>query len=223
MHRIFPIPAMLTFEFLARSLSGYVLRGFGVLAAAVALMATPQQSVGQGSSGLLETGQVSAGGKQVRYQIRRLPVNTFPNLPASVASALTARGCLIPQTYGAHGPENVIHGSFERVGEIDWAVLCSSGGRVSLLVFLASGSPNTPLVLQAVEEASRLQQDEATGQLGFDWGIDTATPKRVHDGEAGMTRRPPAPDHDCIADSTLDRAPTYRCLQGGKWVAIDTQ
>jgi hypothetical protein len=180
-------------------------------------------STGQAQSALLETGHVAVAGKQLPYRIRHLPVNAFPDLPDAVASALTVRRCLIPQTYGAHGPENVIHGSFERRGVADWAVLCSSGGKVSLLVFLASGSPSAPVMLDSAPVTDRLQQDDISGELGFAWGIDSATPKQVHDGMAGSQKRQVTPDNDCIAESVVDRAPVYRCLQAGKWVAFDSQ
>ncbi len=223
MHRIFQSRASGVFCFSLSYRVPDVSNCFAIIAAALLFMCASARAVSQEPPGLLETGHIAAAGKQVPYRIHRLPVNAFPDLPDVIASALTSRGCLIPQTYGAHGPENVIHGSFERAGVADWAVLCSSHGKVSLLAFLAGGSPSEPAVLEVAAETSRLQRDEATGELGFDWGIDTATPKQIRDGEAGMTKRPSAPEHDCIADSVLDRAPTYRCLQAGKWVAFSTQ
>ena len=77
---------------------------------------------------LNESGKTSVDGKTSPYLIRRLPVNSFPDLPDAVAETLTQRGCLIPQTYQAHRPENVIHASFDRAGSSDWAVLCSTHG-----------------------------------------------------------------------------------------------
>ena len=84
-----------------------------------------------------ESGKTNVNGKPVPYLIRRLPVDSFPDLPDAVAATLTERGCLIPQTYQAHRPENVIHASFDRAGSSDWAVLCSTHGTVELLVFFA--------------------------------------------------------------------------------------
>src|SRR3954471_15791408 len=65
------------------------------------------------------SGNTSMDGKMVSYLIRRLPVSSFPDLPDAVAEALTQRACLIPQTYQAHRPENVIHASFDRAGSSD--------------------------------------------------------------------------------------------------------
>ncbi len=71
------------------------------------------------------------------------PSARFPICRPPFRQQLTHRGCLIPQTYEAHQPENVVHASLERPGSSDWAVLCSANGTVSLLVFFAatSGEP----------------------------------------------------------------------------------
>src|SRR4051794_182130 len=84
---------------------------------------------------LNESGQVTVAGQTVPYLIRRLPISSFPDLPAHVADQLNQRQCLIPQSYEAHHPENVVRASLERAGSSDWAVLCSANGTVSLLVF----------------------------------------------------------------------------------------
>ena len=63
-----------------------------------------------------------------------------------MAETLNQRGCMIPQTYEAHQPENVVHASLERAGSSDWAVLCSAQGTVSLLIFFGS-DPAKPMVL----------------------------------------------------------------------------
>src|ERR1700761_7243206 len=76
-----------------------------------------------------DSGKTIIDGRAVAYLIRRLPVDSFPDLPDRIAQVLKQRGCLIPQTFQAHGPENVIRGSFERAGSADWAVLCSEHGK----------------------------------------------------------------------------------------------
>ena len=80
----------------------------------------------------------------------------FPACPRRSQPNSTSRGCLIPQTYEAHRPENVIHASLERAGSSDWAVLCSERGTVSLLVYFSS-DPAKLLVLAASPETERLQ------------------------------------------------------------------
>src|ERR1700744_205266 len=74
------------------------------------------------------SGQFVVDGHARPFLIRHLPVSSFPDFPQAVQDGLTQRGCLIPQTYEAHHPENVVHASFERAGSVDWAVLCSANG-----------------------------------------------------------------------------------------------
>lgn len=167
------------------------------------------------------SGQVTVAGRPTPYLIRHLPINAFPQLPVAVGDALTRRGCLIPQTYEAHRPENVIHASFERPGSSDWAVLCSVDGRVSLLVFFSSGGD--PMVLASVAETDRLQAHSATDVLGFNWGIDPASPEVVHEAQLGMNHPPPRLDHDALADSVIDGRTIYRVFAKGAWTVVDTQ
>ena len=63
---------------------------------------------------------------------------------------------MIPQTYEAHRPENVIHASLQRAGSSDWAVLCAAKGTVSLLVFFGS-EPAAPMELASAQETERLR------------------------------------------------------------------
>jgi hypothetical protein len=173
------------------------------------------------SSPLVETGRTSLGGREMPYLIRNLPVSSYPELPLPVAEALTARGCVIPQTYEAKRPENVIHASLEGPGSSDWAVLCATKGRVSLLIFFASAAPDKPAVLAAADETERLQAHDSSGNLGFNWGIDPASPTRIHDAQAGMVHRPPPPDHDCLADTTVDHQTIYHLYRDGAWGKVD--
>ena len=170
---------------------------------------------------LVKTGKLSVAGRDVPYRIRNLPISSFPDLPGPVAETLNQRGCLIPQTYEAKRPENVIHGSLEHAGSQDWAVLCASDGKVSLLVFFAGSS--LPSVVAAVNETDRLQSHDLSGELGFDWGIDPVSPARMHDVEAGMAHRPPLPDHDCLAETRIDRLTVYHLYQNGAWEKVDVE
>ncbi|MEI9968849.1 MAG: hypothetical protein WDM87_09560 [Terracidiphilus sp.] len=58
---------------------------------------------------LVESGQIIVDGHPTPFIIRHLPVSSFPDLPPAIQQQLDRRGCLIPQTYEAHGPENVVH------------------------------------------------------------------------------------------------------------------
>jgi len=167
-----------------------------------------------------ESGQLTVDGRMIPYRIRNLPVSSFPELPSPVAAVLSDRGCVIPQTYEAKRPENVVHGSLERPGSSDWAVLCSARDKVTLLIFFASAPASEPLVLGSASKMDRLQPHDATGQLGFNWGIDPAGPRRIRDAQAGMDHRPPAPDHDCLADSVVDHKTVYHLYRNGGWETV---
>ena len=191
-----------------------------VLAVVLVPFARGQQTAA--ADPLVTQGHVSIEGREVAYVIRHLPVSSYPELPAAVAAELEARGCLIPQTYEAHRPENVIHGSLERAGTTDWAVLCSVGGRVQLLVFFASGAAASPAVLAEHMEIDRLQsrnsgEADGAGVMGFNWGIDPASPAVVHQAQLAMAHRPATPDHDSVADSVIDHRTVYHLFRNGAW------
>ena len=168
---------------------------------------------------LNESGQTVVDGHSTPYLIRHLPVSSFPDLPPQVQQTLTQRGCLIPQTYQAHHPENVVHARLERPGSLDWAVLCSVQGTVSLLVFFSS-APSQPFVLATASEAQRLQAHGSSGVLGFNWGIDPASPDQIHEAQSGLEHRPPWVDHDAVADSVVDHKTVYHFYAANAWTTL---
>ncbi len=159
-------------------------------------------------------------GHSTPYLIRHLPVSSFPELPAAIQTELNRRGCLIPQTYEAHHPENVVHASLERAGSSDWAVLCSAEGTVSLLVFFGSRSAQ-PLMLISAPETERLQAHDPSGVLGFNWGIDPASPEQIHVARYGMEHRPLQLDHDALADSIVERRTVYHFYAKNVWTLVE--
>jgi hypothetical protein len=168
---------------------------------------------------LNESGHLLVNGHSVDYLIRRLPVSSFPELPVAVAEELNRRGCLIPQTWQAHGPENVIHTSLEYAGSSDWAALCSAEGRVSLLVLFGS-APKQAQILASMAENDRLQAHDASGVLGFNWGIDPATPEQVRLAQMGVDPKPARIDHDALADSWIDRRTVYHYFSQNAWTVL---
>lgn len=178
------------------------------------------QSAAVPPASLVDSGRVTVAGRSVPYRIRRLPVDSFPDVPQVVAGQLSRRGCMIPQTYEAHRPENVVHASLERPGSSDWAVLCSVSGTVSLLVFFESDSA-APFVLASAPEALRLQVHPGTDVLGFNWGIDPASPERVRQAQIGLQPRPIPLDHDALADSVVDHSTVYHFYRKNTWVLVE--
>jgi hypothetical protein len=167
-------------------------------------------------------GSIVIDGHPTPYLIRHLPVSSFPDLPRAVQEQLDDRGCLIPQSYEARQPENVVHASLERPGSTDWAVLCSARGTVTLLVFFGSGSKQ-PFTLASGPETERLQSHGSSGVLGFNWAIDPALPQDVREAQLGMRHPPPRLDHDALADSVIDQRTVYHFYLSNAWTLIDTQ
>ena len=190
--------------------------------ASLARIPATAQDILQNQAPLVESGQIVVDGHSTPYLIRHLPVSSFPDLPAAIQQQLDHRGCLIPQTYEAHGPENVIHASLERPGSSDWAILCSAHGTVSLLVFFGDGS-SQPSTLASAPETERLQTHDSSGVLGFNWGIDPASPEQVHDAQLPMRHPPARPDHDALADTLVDRHTVYHFYLKSVWIVLEMQ
>ncbi len=178
----------------------------------------PAQQAGINLAQLNESGKILFNGRLTPYLIRRLPVSSFPQLPPWIQASLNRRGCMIPQTYEAYGPENVIQGSLERAGSSDWAALCSAHGTVSLLVFF--GDSTHPTVLASAPETERLGVSGPDGELGFDWGIDPATPEEVREAEADMNPRPPLLDHDALAVTVINHNTIYHYYAKNAWMLV---
>src|SRR4051812_2824631 len=191
-----------------------------VLVCLFALVSATAQQPDPDSQRLVESGQVLIEGQTAHYVIRRLPVSSFPELPQRIAEQLNQLQCMIPQSYQAHHPENVVHASLERAASSDWAVLCSVNGTVSLLAFFSS-APGPPAVLATGPEKQRLQRYDSSGVLGFDWAIATASPDAVHQAQSAMERRPRPPDHDALKDIAIDGKTLYRFYSKGAWSLVD--
>jgi hypothetical protein len=187
-----------------------------------ALSATSVLAFGQDSNpaSLVTAGRITRDGGAVSYEVRHLPVSSYPNLPLDVAGQLTDLGCLIPQTYQARRPENVVHASLQQAGSSDWAVLCSIQGTVRLLVFFG-GAPGQSATLASAPETARLQPHYGTQVLGFNWGIDPASPDAIRQAQIGLAPRPARLDHDALADSDVDRKTIYHFFRNGSWSLLD--
>jgi hypothetical protein len=160
----------------------------------------------------IETGRIRlSSGAEVVYRIRLLPLSSFPALPSAVSAALQQKGCMVPQTYEARAPENVIHGAFERKGSDDWAVLCSVDGSTTLYVFFQSEFA-TPIALRHQRDTEWLGA-EIAGLYGSAWGI-----ARRHPSQSNHHNNV---DHDVIEDAFLEKSATLHSFQNGSWMVLD--
>lgn len=165
----------------------------------------------------VETGRVRLPtGADVVYRIRLLPLTSFPALPAIVAAQLDERKCMIPQTYEARTPENVVRASLERKGSDDWAVLCSVNGATTLYVFFQS-EPGNPMALRHQRDTEWLGS-EVLGAYGSAWGISRRGASQIRAargaGHLGV-------DHDGIDDAFVEKSSTTHYFQDGSWTTVE--
>jgi hypothetical protein len=169
----------------------------------------------------IETGRVRMpGGAEVAYRIRLLPLLSFPGLPSAVAAQLNERECMVPQTYEARSPENVVKASLERKGSEDWAVLCSVDGATTLYVFFQS-QPSAPMALRRQRDTEWLGS-EAAGEYGSAWGIERRGPSQMRMPKGGAAGNA-AFDHDGIEDAFVEKSSTTHYFQDGTWMVLENQ
>jgi hypothetical protein len=183
-------------------------------------IAPPQVPAGPptGPTERIEAGRAHLpSGADVVYRIRLLPLASFPALPAAVSGQLQQKDCMVPQTYAARGPENVIRGAFEKKGSDDWAVLCSVNGATTLYVFLQS-RPEEPVMLRHQPDWEWLGS-EAVGAYGSAWGISRRSPSQIRSSQLG--RKGEVIDHDGIEDAFIEHSSSVHYFQNGEWGVLE--
>jgi len=156
----------------------------------------------------------------VTYRIRLLPIASFPSLPAAIAAQLNEKKCMVPQTYQARTPENVIHGALERKGSDDWAVLCSVNGATTLYVFLQS-QVAAPIALRHQRDTEWLGS-EVLGAYGSAWGISLRLPAQIPAAKSSAFADRSNLDHDAIEDADIERSSATHYFQNGTWIILES-
>jgi hypothetical protein len=156
-------------------------------------------------------------GHQESYRIRLLPVASFPDLPPAVAAQLEQMGCMIPQTFEAQQPENVIQGAFRAPDSRDWAALCSVENRTTLYVFFA-GRYDSPESLRSQADTLWLGAEPGSSVYASAWGIGVRNAADLR--ESRQWHGAAHFDHDGIEDARLERSATVRYWQAGKWLVL---
>ncbi len=168
----------------------------------------------------IETGRVRLpSGAEVVYRIRLLPLTSFPAMPAVVSAQLNERNCMVPQTYEARAPENVVHASLERKGSDDWAVLCSVNGSTTLYVFFQS-KPSAPIALRRQRDTEWLGS-EVVGAYGSAWGIARRGPSQMRVGKGVGAVARGGFDHDGVDDAFVEKSSTTHYFEDGNWIVLD--
>lgn len=157
--------------------------------------------------------------QRAEEEIHRLPPGAFPNLPSAILEELDRRRCTIPQADGYPEPHNVITGKFTDRQGIDWAVLCSSGGASSILVF-KGGSVDGVSILDGGPD-SRWLQTVGEGRIGYSRRISPVSRREIvrYQKERGGAKPPPI-DHEGIEDSFVGKASVIRYCYKGTWLRL---
>jgi hypothetical protein len=152
-------------------------------------------------------------------EIRRLPVEAFPDLPPLVAGVLRARNCKVPQPFSSGAPRNVIRGDFFAKGEAGWAVLCSAGNSTALLAFRHDRDTN-PDTITTTEDRSYLQ-GLGGDRIGYSRQITAAGRDFImrHYRAYGGPEPPPI-DHHGIDDAFLEKASVTWYFYQGRWLRL---
>jgi hypothetical protein len=178
-----------------------------VLFAAVVAAETPV--VEQTITGTKKIGEINQP-----WRIRTLPLASFPEMPTAMRMQMEARRCMIPQSYEAHRPENLVHGSFYALDKTDWAALCLAEGEVSLLVYRSGAA--------ALVDLMRVDLADTVGPtgkphepFGFYLAIDAIPPRRVR-----QFSRSNASVLDSIEVSIVDGNSVIHQWDGEAWIQL---
>lgn len=152
-------------------------------------------------------------------RIVRLPPAAFPMLPPAVVRELEHRACTIPQEEFSKTPNNVVSGQFAKRGQTDWAVLCSTNGASSILVFW-NGSVQNPAELARSEDEVYLQ-GMGGEKIGFSRGVAPVGRDFIMERyRAYGGPKPPAMDHQGVNDAFLGKASVVWYFADGKWLQL---
>jgi hypothetical protein len=152
--------------------------------------------------------------------IRRLPSDSFPQLPPAIRSAMKARGCRVPQSFTRERPHNVVAGSFAHAGQQDWAVLCSHQDSSSVLIFWGGAESGPPTEFPRTADAGFLQ-GIGEGRIGYSRLLTVASPAKIRDYATSFDGAlPKTLDHDGVEDAFAEKVSVVSYLDAGRWLAL---
>ncbi len=144
---------------------------------------------------------------------------SFGALPSDIRSSLVKEGCLIPQATIERKivATNVIAGEFAKIGQMDWAILCSKEDHSYIKVFWGG----------AAHCASRIESDRSVSEAypdqnrDFPYALSSANKDfilkhyQVHGGP-----KPPTITHLGINYEYLGKASVVYYCHHKKWLAL---
>jgi hypothetical protein len=151
--------------------------------------------------------------------VRLLRVENYPELPSVVVAVLQSRRCTIPQPHQDGPARNVVKGEFFRKGQKGWAVLCSSGGKSSILVFRNNSDSGPDKIAESPDNQFLID----TGQGGTVYSreisaVDQEFMLRHYGAYDGP--KPPPIDHNGIDDAFLEKASITWYWHNGEWMQL---
>lgn len=150
--------------------------------------------------------------------IDRLSPTTFSRLPRPIIRNLEARGCTVPQSFGNRQPHNVTSGEFARIGQRDWAVLCSRNRVSSILVFWGGSTQGVSEIAKSADRTF-LQTIDGQGSIGFSRTIEVVGKEQILDYYREFAgRKPPRTSHQGINDGFVGKASVVRYYHRGRWL-----
>ena len=153
-------------------------------------------------------------------KINRLPPAAFYHLPKKITSYLERERCTVPQYYGYAKPHNVIRGQFARIGQHDWAVLCSRNGISSTLIFW-NGSTKKISEIAKSEDKAYLQTTDDPGGIGFSRVISAAGKNYIRDHARWYHGpKPPPITHQGIEDAFMEKASVILYYYRHTWLQL---
>lgn len=166
--------------------------------------------------GLSEQGKWELAARKVQ----RLRPSAFPELPVEIREKLDQAKCLVPQSFGDEKPHNLMRGEFARKGQLDWAALCSTGGKSTILMFW--GKPTACPSRLAAQDDSNYVQLVAPERVEFSRMISAVDAEfiRVHYESYGGTKPPATVDHLGIDDRYLEKGSVVHYCHNGKWLRL---
>ena len=75
--------------------------------------------------------------------------------------------------------------------------------------------------LATAQETQSLETHDPSGVMGFDWGIDRASPRQVREAQTAMEHHPPLLDHDALADTILEKSTVYHFYRKNAWTLLE--
>jgi hypothetical protein len=152
--------------------------------------------------------------------VRRLPPDSFPELPAAIRAALAARQCRVPQSFTSARPHNVIGGRFARPGQHDWAILCSHQDSSSILIFWGNEQASQSIEFARASDAGFLQ-GIGEGRIGYSRIVTVASSARIREYAVSFGGSLPSVlDHDGLEDSFAGKASTVSYWVGNRRLVL---